>query len=162
MDVFPPCARNTQDFTIKYFVNGPMCLLATGCTFTYITLDDWRKVDPFEKKAAIIIVIILYLSWFIIVPVFVLLEMVKFALYPFGLAVYILTKKYYQTYPPDRPSSRSTTVRESYVYSTSQNIAEEEKGNSKSNLSECTLRPETSTSEINICVSDSEHQTHNV
>lgn len=99
MDVFPPCAEDIEEFTLQYIINGPICLLMSGISFVCFTLVEWNTSDSFEKKAAIIVLVILQLFWCILLPLFLLLELAKLSLYPIGLLAYILTKKYYQSYP---------------------------------------------------------------
>jgi len=128
MNVFPPCAENTQEFTLQYIVNGPMCLLTSGFTFVCFTLAEWETSDGFERKAAISVFIILQLFWCILLPLFLVLELVKLSLYPIGLLAYILTKKYYQSYPIDSSSSstmRNSCTREIYMHSSSRNICKD-------------------------------------
>jgi len=119
---FPPCAQNNSEFSVKYILYGPFCLITTAFSFICVTLDGWDEVDDYERKIAIALIILITLTVWILLPIFLLLEIIKICFYPFGLIVYMLTKKYYQAYPHDRRLSEirgrtnSNTQRSSTIF----------------------------------------------
>ena len=107
---FPPCAGSSAEFTVKYVFYGPLCLLATAASFIYVTLDGWETATRFEKKSAIFVLILMWFVGWILLPLFLFLEIVKLFFFPIGLLAYVLTKKYYQSYPHDPQSSEIRSV----------------------------------------------------
>jgi len=77
MNVFPPCAQNSTEFTINYILYGPFCLIATACSFIYIILNDWNKVEDHDRRVAILLLITIIATSWIFLPISIILEAIK-------------------------------------------------------------------------------------
>jgi len=108
---FPPCAENKGQFIIGWVLYGPLCLLSTGISFVLGTFYNWENESLYEKVWAIAVCIVLVFGVWIILPLFLVLELIKFLFFPVGLLAYMLTKKYYKAYPPpcSGPTSRGSS-----------------------------------------------------
>lgn len=104
---FPTCVESENQFAIDWVLYGPLCLLSTGIFFVIATFYDWEDESLYERVWAVIVCIALILGIWIILPLFIVLELIKFLCFPVGLLTYILTKKYYESYPPLDTSSRT-------------------------------------------------------
>lgn len=96
---FPPCAETEYIFFVRWILYGPTCLLATAASFVGVTFLDWNESDYFERYMAYIVLAILVCSGGILLPIFIILDVIKIACLPLGILIFILTKKYYTTYP---------------------------------------------------------------
>lgn len=102
---FPPCTESYHEFLIQYSMYGPMCIFVTGLSFVLITLDNWSNASKYERFMCILVLAILYFFWIFILPLFVVLEIIKFLLLPFSLLIYIFSKQFYESYPYKSSSS---------------------------------------------------------
>lgn len=110
---FPPCAETQDIFSVRWILYGPTCLLATAASFACVTISDWDESDQFERRMAKIVIVILICSSWILLPVFIILDVIKIACLPLGLMIFALTKKYYIAYPYSSTSeirSRSGSI----------------------------------------------------
>lgn len=105
--LFPKCVETEKQFVIDWALYGPLCLLSTGIFFVINTFYDWKDEGLYEKMWAIVVCIVVVFGIWIILPLFLILEVIKFLCFPLGMITYILTKKYYQSYPPPPQSLRS-------------------------------------------------------
>lgn len=96
---FPPCAETEYIFFVRWILYGPTCLLTTAASFVGVTFLDWNESDYFERYMAYIVLAILVCSGWILLPIFIILDIIKIACLPLGILIFILTKKYYTTYP---------------------------------------------------------------
>lgn len=106
---FPSCAETKRQFIIGWVLYGPLCLLSTGIVFVMGTFYDWENESLYERMWAIVVCIVLFLGIWIILPLFLALELLKFLVFPVGLLAYVLTKEYYKAYPPPSPTSRGSS-----------------------------------------------------